>query len=179
LGILLVTVLSLNSSLVFGKTCKEEFRGKIAWDEKGQIALPGGARADLVENGIMLADDGTLSGVSEAIFSFPEGILSDTSPEFIMHVELSYYDGTYTEENCVVKGDWYCTAELLDSTLEGLESTEADALATALLCRIPPAGQQPLQISFTAISQGNKSWSFIITTLGIISSGSAHKLKGK
>ncbi len=91
LGIVLVTVLSLTSSLVFGQTCKEEFRGKIAWDEKGQIALrnPEGARADLVENGIMLADDGTISGVSEAIFSFPEGL--------ILHVELSY-SGTYTEE---------------------------------------------------------------------------------
>jgi hypothetical protein len=151
--------------LVFGGTCDDEFRGKISWDEKGQIALPMGAKADLVENGIMRANNGSISGVSEAIFSFPE--------QFIMHVRLRY-EGTYESKNCVVKGEWYCEAELLNSTVDlGLDP---DAEATKRLCFNPVDSTQPLPIKFTAVSRGDESWSFIITTLGIISSGSAYKL---
>jgi hypothetical protein len=176
LGFLLVTILSLSSSLVFGGTCDDEFRGKISWDEKGQIALPMGAKADLVENGIMRARNGSINGVSEAIFSFPKGILFEEAPEFIMHVRLRY-EGTYESEGCTVKGVWECDAELLSAIPDEL-GLDDDA-ATALLCRIQVAPDQPLQplpISFTAVSRGDESWSFIITTLGIISSGSAYKL---
>jgi hypothetical protein len=160
--------------LVFGGTCDDEFRGKISWDEKGQIALPGGAKADLVENGIMRARNGSINGVSEAIFSFPEGILPT---EFIMHVRLRY-EGTYESEGCTVKGVWECDAELLSAIPEELVESGVldDDAATALLCRIQAAPDQPLPISFTAVSRGDDSWSFIITTLGIISSGSAYKL---
>ena len=180
LGFFLVTILSLSSSLVFGGTCDDEFRGKISWDEKGQIALPGGAKADLVENGIMRARNGSINGVSEAIFSFPEGILFEKAPEFIMHVRLRY-EGTYESEGCTVKGVWECDAELLSAIPEELVESGVldDDAATALLCRIQVAPDQPLQplpISFTAVSRGDESWSFIITTLGIISSGSAYKL---
>lgn len=177
LGLLMITGLSLTSSLVFGATCKEDFRGKISWDETGQIALlPGGARADLVENGIMMADNEMVNGESEAVFSFPKGILSPVSPAFTMHVRLSYSDGTYTYErnNCVVKGEWFCEAKVLDATVN-----ITDDEATALLCTIPnqnPSVDDPLPISFTAVSRDKKSWSFIITTPGIVSSGSAYKL---
>jgi hypothetical protein len=159
----------LSSSLVFGGTCDDEFRGKISWDEKGQIALPMEAKADLVENGIMRANNGSIRGVSEAIFSFPE--------QFIMHVRLRY-EGTYESEGCTVKGVWECDAELLSAIPEELVESGVldDDAATALLCRIQAAPDQPLPISFTAVSRGDDSWSFIITTLGIISSGSAYKL---
>ena len=177
LGIFLVATLSLTSSLAFGGKCDDEFRGKISWDEKGQIALREGAKADLVENGIMRANDGGISGVSEAIFSFPRNGLGEGAPEIIMHVRLRY-EGAYESKNCVVKGEWYCEAELLSSTVE-LDfdpNLDPDAEATKILCSSPLDPTQPLPIAFTAVSRGDASWSFIITTLGIISSGSAYKL---
>ena len=159
LGFFLVAILSLTSSLAFGGDCDDEFRGKISWDEKGQIALPGGAKADLVENGIMRAKNGSISGVSEAIFSFPKNVLGEGAPEFIMHVRLRY-SGVYESKKCRVKGVWECDAELLNSTPEELGLDDGDA--TELLCRIPGAPEQPLPISFTAVSRGDESWSFII-----------------
>ena len=140
---------------------------------KGRLRLPMGAKADLVENGIMRANNGSINGVSEAIFSFPKGILFEEAPEFIMHVRLRY-DGNYQSENCVVKGKWFCEAELLNSIPVELGLDDDDA--TALLCSNPVDSTQPLPIKFTAVSRGDDSWSFIITTLGIISSGSAYKL---